>query len=304
VAASFKAADLRHTSSLTMPAISLVVCMYRERELLKRLLESTRDCIDDLVVTHDGPDVANAREVVEEFGGRFFEHPRIGSLEGQSPFAWAQAKHEWILRLDADEFPSPELKAWIQNFRSSASPSADISGFTCIWPLWNGRRVVTPDWPRGRIFLFNKQAVSFFGLPEQVPIPEGRYEAVPLVLCHQPNRTSYGIRNIVFRPQATRWRALIAEGLLGQPSELPCWRWAGSKWPAHWEQLRRTPLWTGLLRLFLFPIITARQMQKAGYWPRPGAVLNSGLHHSLIGWELFRAQRRKAREAKPVRKSD
>ena len=38
-----------------MPKISLVVCLYREKELLERLLKHAQGCYDDLVVVHDGP---------------------------------------------------------------------------------------------------------------------------------------------------------------------------------------------------------------------------------------------------------
>lgn len=36
-----------------MPKISLVVCLYKERDLLERLLQHAEGCYDDLVVVHD-----------------------------------------------------------------------------------------------------------------------------------------------------------------------------------------------------------------------------------------------------------
>src|SRR4051812_6413853 len=100
-----------------MPPVSLVCCVYKERDLLIRLLEQSEGCYDELIIVHDGPDTANVRSVAQRFGAKFFERPRLGSLESQSPFAWQQASHDWIFRPDADEFPSIELKHWIQNFR-------------------------------------------------------------------------------------------------------------------------------------------------------------------------------------------
>src|SRR5437879_4460982 len=61
-------------------------------------------------------------ELVKQNGGRYFEGPRCFQQEPHWPFSWWQAKHDWILRLDADEFPSEELKDWLRRFRDSPDP--------------------------------------------------------------------------------------------------------------------------------------------------------------------------------------
>jgi glycosyltransferase involved in cell wall biosynthesis len=45
-----------------MPRISLVVCLYKERDLLERLLHQAEGYYDDLVVVHDGPEEAVSAE--------------------------------------------------------------------------------------------------------------------------------------------------------------------------------------------------------------------------------------------------
>src|SRR5580700_1779934 len=150
-------------------------------------------------------------ELVMQSGGKYFEGPRCFQQEPHWPFAWSRARYDWILRLDADEFPSEELKNWLREFRASPEPSSDISGYTCIWPLWNGKKAVTRGWPAGRNFLFHRQRVRFFGMVEQVPIPDTRWEPLDLVLHHQPKGKSYGVRNILVRRQAYHWRRVIAQ---------------------------------------------------------------------------------------------
>ena len=270
-----------------MPAVSLVVCVYKERELLQRLVQRSAGCYDDLVVAHDGPDALGVRLVAEAASGRFFERPRTYQQEPHWPFAWREARSDWILRLDVDEYPSKEMQEWLHAFRQAPEPESAISGFTCIWPLWNGRKAVTKNWPRGRIFLFNKQRVRFFGMAETVPIPDSNYQPLKLVLQHEPRRNSYGIRNVLFRKQSYHWRRVIAQSLMGPPTELPCWRWPAGDWPPVWEDIRRKPLRTALKRLLLGPIRQAREMWQAEHKIIPTALLGTGAHQFLMAITFF-----------------
>jgi hypothetical protein len=278
-----------------MPAISLVVCIYQQRDLLERLIREARGCYDELLAVHDGPDAVNIKELVEKWHGQFVENARIGSLEGQSPFAWAKAEHDWILRLDADEFPSEEMKKWLQRFREAPEPEGNISGYTCIWPLWNGHRTVSKRYAPGRIFLFNRQRVRFFGMVEQVPIADARWQALEIILEHRPRRKSYGLANLLFRPQAYHWRRMIAQALLGKPTDLPSWRWTSEKWPRVWEEIRMRPLRTAFYRLLVWPLFTLRDMWRTERRIFPVAALSGGIHHCLIALEYFRLKYFKSR---------
>lgn len=274
-----------------MPPLTLAVCLHRERDLLERLLQHADGCHDDLVVVHDGPDEGGVRSLVEEHGGRFFERPRRFQQEPHWPFAWAQARHDWILRWDADEFPSNELRAWLEAFRSAAEPAPDVSAYSCIWPLWDGARARTRRWPR-RLALFHRHRVRFFGMADQAPIPDGRVVPLDLVLHHQPALKSYGIRYTLTRPKVRRWHDEIARSLLGKPTDLPCWRWDDPRWPPKWEQVRRRPFLTALQRLLLSPLWNARETLECGEWPRPSVLVTFPLQHWMTCMSYIRARAR------------
>jgi hypothetical protein len=276
-----------------MPAISLVVCLHRQRDLLERLLHESQGYYDDLVVVHDGPDVDHVREVVDKAGGRFFAPgKREFQQEPHWPFAWAQARHDWILRLDADEFPSQEMKKWLQEFRHAPESPPEISGYTCIWPIWNGRRELTKKWPAERHFLFHRQRVRFFGMVEQTPIPDGNYQRLDLILHHQPGRKSYGLHNILVRKQAYFWRERIATSLLGKPTDLICWRWVDPQWPLHWEQIRQRPFQIAFKRLTWDTLRTLRDQWRSERRIFPSAALNTTIHHALICLKYWLIRRR------------
>jgi hypothetical protein len=271
-----------------MPALSLVVCIYKERTLLKRLLREASGCYDDVIVVHDGPEEGEGRtlnsveDLITKQGGRAFVGPRSFQQEPHWSFAWRQAKHDWILRLDADEVPSIELRKWLKDFRNGPEPDAMVSGYTCIWPLWDGRQMVTRHWPAGRIFLFHKERVRFFGMVEQVPVPDGRFEPLPLILEHRPERKSYGLRNVLLRPQAYHWRRVIAQSLLGEPTSLACWRWTSNSWPLGWQQIRSHPIRTALWRLLAWPLQTTVDIWRKERKFMPIVAAGSGIHHFLI----------------------
>ena len=246
-----------------MPKISLVVCVHKQRQLLERLIRESRGCYDELVVEHDVPDTENIKEVVAAAGGKFFERPPVFLQEPHWPFLWAQAAHDWILRMDADEFPSTELKIWLQEFRRAPEPPTEVSGYTCIWPLWNGCRAVSKKWPAGHVFLFNKQRVRFFGMCEQGPVPDGKFLPLDLTLHHQPARVSFSLHNMIFRKQAREGRASIVKCLLGKPTDLACWRWTDEQWPLQWEQIRQHPLQTSLRRLVMGTLRGLRDQWRA-----------------------------------------
>jgi hypothetical protein len=312
-----------------VPAISLVVCVYREQEMLQRLLRESAGLFDDLVIIHDGPEEispnsgdppmqplaidyselsVNSRapecyheptrprdgsihELAIHHGGRFFEGPRCFQQEPHWPFAWSQARHDWILRLDADEFPSVELKEWLRGFGESNSIDPNISGYTCIWPLWNGEREVMSQWPIGRNFLFHRGRVRFFGMVEQVPIPDRRWEPLNLRLCHQPQRKSYGLANILSRRQGYLWRWVISQSLLKEPKDLPRWRWQDADWPAIWRRLREQSLMAGIYFLLRDTGATLKAQWRAERRLMPLMALATPLHHFLINLQLCRKRR-------------
>src|SRR5215213_8363655 len=125
-----------------MPKLTLLVVLHGDRVPLERLIRESRGRFDELLVIHDGPDTEDVRSVVLGEGGRFFERPRTYSQEPHFPFGFEHASHDWILRLDSDEYPSAEMKAWLEDFRKSDEPPDDVASFQCIWPAWDGTKAI------------------------------------------------------------------------------------------------------------------------------------------------------------------
>ncbi len=189
------------------------------------------------------PATGSTHELVCKYGGRFFEGPRCFQQEPHWPFGWWAAKHDWILRLDADEFPSPKMKDWLIDFKGSGQSPLGVSGYNCIWPLWNGKVEKWTQRAPSRLFLFSKSLNESFGMAETQPMPFCCAPLpIPLLLHHQPRRKSYGISNLLYRNQAYSWRRVIALSLLKSPLQLPRWKYTKTLWPDHWENLKKQNL--------------------------------------------------------------
>lgn len=275
-----------------MPKISLVVCVHKQRKFLERLIRESEGCYDELIVEHDIPDEENAREIVEAAGGRFFELKPIFLHEVHWPFLWGQAKHDWIFRMDSDEFPGVELRKWLQDFRRAPEPEPGISGYACNWPLWNGKKQVSRRWPTDHVFLFNKNRVRYFGMCEQGVVPEGKYISLDLTLHHQPVRSTYNLRNSLFRKQSTAGQTHIAKCLLGKPTDLPCWRWTDENWPREWEQIRSRPLKTAVKRLVMGTFRGLRSQWRVERRFFPFAAIGNPAYHVLMCLKYWRMRKK------------
>jgi len=265
----------------------MVVCLHKEKDFLSRLIARSKGCYDDLVVIHDGPDLDKVRSLVEPLGGRFFERPRKFSGDGHYIYGWQQARHNWIFRPDADEYPSPGLAGWLRSFRNAPEPEPGVSGFELIIPLWTGKRQATTRWP-WRPTLINRLRIRYIDICEQWLIPDGRWERVDKVLCHEPAGKNYGGSYLLGLQKRKRWLYATALGLMRPPTAWDCWRWSLPEWPRKWEALRRNPFRTALVRLFTSFWGNGRDMIESGESFKPLLLTHYPLHH-WITCMAFRA---------------
>ncbi|MCC6341777.1 MAG: glycosyltransferase family 2 protein [Bryobacterales bacterium] len=88
--------------------ISATIIARDEERNIARAIESLR-CCDEIVVVDSGS-IDRTIEIARELGARVIESPWRG-YAGQKNFATEQARHDWILSIDADEALSESLEA-------------------------------------------------------------------------------------------------------------------------------------------------------------------------------------------------
>ena len=90
-----------------MVKISAVIITYNEEKNISRCIDSVLAIADDIVVI-DSYSKDRTKEICLSKGVRFVEHPFRSHID-QKNFAITQARHDYVLSLDADEYLSPEL---------------------------------------------------------------------------------------------------------------------------------------------------------------------------------------------------
>ena len=105
-----------------MNRLTVTIITLNEEKNLPRALDSVAGIADEIVVVDSGS-TDGTRELARQHGAHVFERA-FTDYSGQKNFAAAQASHDWILSLDADEELSPELRESVRQWKESEAAEA------------------------------------------------------------------------------------------------------------------------------------------------------------------------------------
>src|SRR5688572_10648938 len=107
--------------------LTVIVLTMNEVQHIERCYRSAARVADRIVVVDSGS-TDGTRELARALGATVLEHPFVNHAD---QFTWAVSQLDgaaWILRLDADEYLSPELTAEIQDRLPRVD--ADVDGIS------------------------------------------------------------------------------------------------------------------------------------------------------------------------------
>ncbi|WNJ16988.1 glycosyltransferase [Pontibacter sp. G13] len=140
-----------------MNGISAVVITLNEAKHIQNCLASLEGIADEMIVV-DAGSTDGTRELAEAMGAKVFVREFAGYGD-QKNWGNEQAKHNWILSIDADESLSPELKASILGVK--VSPGYDAFEFARR-NLFCGKWVKHGGWyPDRKLRLWNRHIGSW-----------------------------------------------------------------------------------------------------------------------------------------------
>jgi glycosyltransferase involved in cell wall biosynthesis len=142
-----------------MPAISATIIAHNEGAHIARAVRSL-SCADEVVVIDSGS-TDDTAQVAEKLGARVVTHGWDG-FAAQKNFASSQAKHDWILSLDADEELDAAAINSVLQWKSTA-PAADGYRFARR-AQYMGRWIFHSGWyPDYKIRLFDRRKCEWKG---------------------------------------------------------------------------------------------------------------------------------------------
>ena len=214
-------------------SVSACLVARNEQAVIERCLESLAGVVDEIVFVHDGDCEDQTLEIAARYGCRVYARPLVGHAEASTVFAFEQARGEWILSIDADEYLSEPLRDALRELVRSER----VNGYELLWRMWDGRRYFTEHGPY-KLALYRRSSVHLLGIihgVEQVDPPIARVE---LQLEHRPHYNNLALATILTKWR--RWARINAKEFLTPFAELPKFNWElASDWPRRRRVLNR-----------------------------------------------------------------
>ncbi len=136
-----------------MPPLSATIVTHNEARNIARAIRSLA-CADEVIVIDSGSTDETAT-IAESLGAQVIVHAFEG-FAAQKNFASRQARHDWILSLDADEELDPRAQQAIVDWKASSPQAAGYRWARCARYL--GRWIRHSGWyPDYKLRLFDRR---------------------------------------------------------------------------------------------------------------------------------------------------
>jgi len=272
----------------TSQKISVSACLvvYHEEALIERCLKSIRPLCNEIIVIHDGKCNDRTLALAAELDAVVIEQPRIGIAEPHRVTSFEMARGEWVLQIDADEFLTEEA---LESLKDVLCNPGKCNGFLLIWPIWNGTKYVTSQWPR-RPCLFRRSAMHFVGFPQSEVTVDGGVKPIPVRLEHQPLYNNYDLSTYMRKKR--KWVAIHEKYLLKEIENCPAFNAPKHRrWPFHMEVIRRC----GRIAIPINAAVLFLGALKSGGWREPRGLFlsywQSLLYYSDLSVQYAKAKR-------------
>lgn len=137
--------------------LAVVVLTKNEEDNIEPCLKSVRDWADEVIVVDD-ESTDNTVSIAEKYADKIF-HKKMENEGSHRNWAYAQAKNEWVLSLDADEIASDELRQELLD----TLPDTQYHAFSIPLRNYIGNYWVRHGgwYPAGKLRLFMKSRFKY-----------------------------------------------------------------------------------------------------------------------------------------------
>ena len=175
-----------------MKPITTILVVNNEEHIVRRCLESIKPISSEIIVIHDGKCADKSLKIASEFTEKVFERKKYYCPEPHLVDALYMAHHDWILRLDADEYLSPDLIEHILRLDLEKEP------YTHFKANWREHMVEQAKHPT-KILLFNRNHSLSIGIPHRAVEVSGEGLLLDGYLEHTPLHANFGFKEMLLK---------------------------------------------------------------------------------------------------------
>jgi glycosyltransferase involved in cell wall biosynthesis len=180
--------------------ISACLVIHNDEKTIKKCLDSIKKIADEIIVVHDGPCSDDSLKIVSKYTGKVFVGDHIGEAEPHRNFTFRQAKGEWLLQIDADEYLVPEMQKTLKKYLKETKHSS----VGALWAPYKLSRKKGFFSRAGKSFIWKRKKMNYFsGVPHAIPQMNGSEGVMELRLGH-----SAGVRK--FSDKIYPWTTIQA----------------------------------------------------------------------------------------------
>ncbi len=170
-----------------MNKISVVIITKNEDHILERTLQSIQGLTDDIVIGDNGS-TDNTLEIAKSFNATIIQYKWQGFGHAKNTVVNA-AKYNWVLALDADEVPTPQL---VEELKLLALQNENEIFIIKFLNFIGRRKLRFGTWTNvNKMRLFNKNFTCW----EDKPIHESIITPSNATLIHLKNRLNHYCHN-------------------------------------------------------------------------------------------------------------
>lgn len=223
--------------------ISAFIIAYHEESLIERALKSLRGVVDEILVFHDGPCSDNTLKIAKKYTKKVFTLQRKGRAALHLIAAIKKAKNDWVLKVDADEFLSEDMKKNINKLAQNKK----IAAYTFVWPWWNGKKYISKNYPIKKV-MFRKSKASFIQYPGwDEPRTKGETINTSYLLEHKPKKKDSKTIKAFTEKALGRYGKSQARYTIKPLSDFETYNYDATDFPLNIRLRRKFPLLTAPL---------------------------------------------------------
>ena len=274
--------------------ISAIIICWNDGEIISRALDSIKGIVDEIIILHDGPCANSTLDIARKYTQKIFIMKRKTRASLYLIDAMKKAKNDWILKIDCDEYLSKDLQKNINKLAQDKT----VSAYKFWWPIWNGKKYVTKNWPNKKA-MFRKSKVSFFEFPgRDEPDTTGKEITTDYLLEHRPKKG----KNDSFWSLKDSWNKAInrygrsqIEWTLKDFDSLRKYNCKLSDYPLATRVRRNFPLLSAIpfgIMAFLKTILRIPAWGQGARTILKDSIKN-GIVYTWIGWSIFKLKNSK-----------